>query len=501
MSSAIDRMSARLEKVDPRLWAVAASLLLSVYAAITVSIPNDDAFVYIRTAEIFQQQGIGAAFDHFAWAGYSVLIGLTAAAGLELFTAAYLLNGLFFAILTYAFIGICREFSEDRQLLAFAALTILLFPEINEYRFQILRDSGFWAFSLLGIWWLIRYGAEGAWRFCLYFCGAMLLAAIFRPEAILYLLLAPVCLLFDQRHQRAKRYQLSGRALAVAAGVLLLFFLAGLALNLDLLQQLITQGSVYVPFLQSLFDPGSREIAEAIFGEHAATYSGHYLPLILVAGLMVILIAELLYAVGMPFTLILAWGWWKKWLMPNRDKALPIIAFAVINLLIVLAFVLVTRYLTSRYAMTFSLALALAVPFIAREMLKRAPPGTRLAPWLLALFFAFSAVDSYYTFGRSKTYIHDAVEWLNENPDQNTQLLTNNRAAAYYSDKVTEYDQVQSRLTEQQILAMAPGDIIVVATSPAIEQLLSRLAIATLLEPAAAFPNAQQPLIQIYRRL
>ena len=62
---------------------------------------------------------------------------------------------------------------------------------------------------------------------------------------------------------------------------------------------------------------------------------------------MVILIAELLYAVGMPFTLILAWGWWKKYLLPDRDMALPIIAFAVINLLIVLAFVLVTRYLTS----------------------------------------------------------------------------------------------------------------------------------------------------------
>ena len=256
MNSAISGLIGRMEGLDLRFWAVAASLLLSVYAGITVSIPNDDAFVYVRTAEIFQRQGIGAAFDHFAWAGYSVLIGLTAAAGLELITAAYLLNGLFYAILTYAFVSICREFSEDRRLLAFAVLTILLFPEINEYRFQILRDSGFWAFSLLGVWWLIRYGAEGSWKFCLYFCGAMLLAAIFRPEAILYLLLAPLCLLFDHRHERAERYLLCGRVLTVAAGVLLLFFLAGLALNLDLLQQMIAQGSVYVPFLQSLFDPG-----------------------------------------------------------------------------------------------------------------------------------------------------------------------------------------------------------------------------------------------------
>ena len=500
MNEAIDRTSERLERVDPRLWAVAASLLLSVYAGITVSIPNDDAFVYVRTAEIFQQEGIGAAFDHFAWAGHSVLIGLTAAAGLEPFTAAYLLNGLFFAVLTYAFVSICREFSEDRQLLAFAALTILLFPEINEYRYQILRDSGFWAFSLLGVWWLIRYGAEGAWKFCLYFCGAMLLAAIFRPEAIPYLLLAPLCLLFDHRRERAQRYLLCGRALTVAAGALLLFLLLGLALNLDLLQQMIALGSVYVPFLQSLFEPGGQEIAEAIFGEHAATYSGRYLPLFLLAGLAVILIAELLYAVGMPFSLILAWGWWKKWLLPDRGMALPVIAFAVINLLIVLAFLLVTRYLTSRYAMIFSLALAVAVPFIAREMLARAPPGTRLAPWLLVLFFAFSAVDSYYSFGRSKAYVRDTVEWLEVNAGENAQLLTNNRAVAYYSGKVAEYDQVQPRLTEQQVLAMAPGDLLAVETSTAIEQLLAQPNIAELLEPVATFPNTQELLLRIYRR-
>ena len=499
MNNAIDRISGRLERVDLRFWAVAASLLLSVYAGITVSIPNDDAFVYVRTAEIFQRQGIGAAFDHFAWAGYSVLIGLTAAAGLELITAAYLLNGLFYAILTYAFVSICREFSEDRRLLAFAVLTILLFPEINEYRFQILRDSGFWAFSLLGVWWLIRYGAEGSWKFCLYFCGAMLLAAIFRPEAILYLLLAPLCLLFDHRHERAERYLLCGRVLTVAAGVLLLFFLAGLALNLDLLQQMIAQGSVYVPFLQSLFDPGGQEIAQAIFGEHAATYSGRYLPLFLLAGLMVILMAELLYAVGMPFSLILAWGWWKKWLLPDRDMALPVISFAVINLLVVLAFLLVTRYLTSRYAMMFSLSLAVAVPFIAREMLARAAPASRLVAWLLVLFFVFSAVDSYYTFGRSKAYVRDAVEWLNDNDGETAQLLTNNRAVAYYSGMVAEYDQVQSRLTEQQVLAMAPGDLIVVETSTAVEQLLAQPDIAKLLEPIATFPDAQEPLIQIYR--
>ncbi len=504
MTSAINKIYGRLERLDLRIWAVAASLLLSVYTSFNIAAPNDDSFIYIRTAQIFLQDGIGAAFEHYAWAGYSVLLGLAGAAGLELFAAAHLLNGVFFAVLTFAFVSICREFSGDRGLLALSVLTILLFPEINEYRFQILRDSGFWAFSLLGMWWLIRYSAEGSWKFCLYYCGAMLLAAIFRPEAVLYLLLAPLCLLFDHRHERTERYLLWFRVLAVAVGALLLGFLAALALDVNLLRQMIAQASSYTPFLQSLFDPAGQEMvamAEAIFGEHAATYSGRYLPAFLLAGLMVILLAELLYAIGMPFSLILIWGYWKKWLPPDRDMALPVISFALINLLIVLAFILLTRYLTSRYAMVLSLSLAVAVPFIAREMLTRAAPGTRLAQWLLVLFFVFSAVDSYYTFGRSKSYIGDAVEWLAENQGESERLLTNNRAVAWHSGLIAEFDQVQPRLTEQQLLAAEPGDLIVVESSAAIERLLARPEIAELLQLVVIFPDADEALMQIYRRM
>ena len=290
----------------------------------------------------------------------------------------------------------------------------------------------------------------------------------------------------------------------MAVGALLLGFLAALALDVNLLRQMIAQASSYTPFLQSLFDPAGQEMvamAEAIFGEHAATYSGRYLPAFLLAGLMVILLAELLYAIGMPFSLILIWGYWKKWLPPDRDMALPVISFALINLLIVLAFILLTRYLTSRYAMVLSLSLAVAVPFIAREMLTRSAPGTRLAQWLLVLFFAFSAVDSYYTFGRSKSYIDDAVEWLAENQGESERLLTNNRAVAWHSGLIAEFDQVQPRLTEQQLLAAEPGDLIVVESSAAIERLLARPEIAELLQLVVIFPDADEALMQIYRRM
>ncbi len=501
MSDGAGRLLGQLEQIDARLWAVAASLLLSAWAGLSVTVPNDDAFVYIRTAQIFLDEGIEAAFGHYAWAGYPVLLGLVGSLGPGLLASAYLLNALFFALLAFAFVSICREFSTDRRLLALAALTILLFPEINEYRYLILRDTGFWAFSLLGLWCLIAYGAESSWKYCLFFAAAMVFATLFRPEAALYLLLAPLCLLFDQRYSRAERFLLRFRMLVAALGALLLCLLGGLAFGLNLFHQMIESASTYLPFVQSLFDPASQQAAaEVIFGGHAATWSGRYLPLFLVAGLLAILVVELFYAVGMPFTLILAWGYWKRWLLPDRNAALPIIAFALINLLTVLGFILLTRYLTSRYAMVFSLSLAIFVPFIAREMLTRALPGSRAAAWLLVLFLSFSAVDSFYSFGRSKTYVGDAIAWLDANHDGAAALITNVRAVAYFSGLVPEYDQVQPQLAKEQILAAESGDLVVVETSVVLDQLRNKPEISALLEPVADFPETGAPSIFIYRR-
>ncbi len=503
MRNSIDMIVQKLAAADARSWAVLASLALSAYASFAIEALNDDAFLYVRTAQIFMEDGFSAAFAHYPWAGYPVLLGLTASVGLELIAAAHLLNALFFALLTFAFVSICREFSADRGLLTLAALTILLFPEINEYRFLILRDAGFWAFSLLGLWSLIRYAANagGTWKFACCFCGAMLLAAIFRPEALFYLLLAPLGLLLDQRRDRRERYRRLLRLETLAITAVLACFLAGLAFDLNALRQVGTLGAGYSQFLQSLLNPGDQQVAamaEAIFGEYAATYSARYLPIVLLVGLLLILLVELLYAVGMPFTLILAWGWWKMRLPRDRGMVLPVISFALLNLLIVLAFLLLARYLTSRYAMLFALSLALAVPFIAREALAR---GARLAPWLLALFFVFSVVDSYYSFGKPKSYVADAVEWLEENREQGAKLLTNNRAVAYYSGMVVEFDRTQSRLDEEQLRALAPGDLVAIENPSANARILARPELAELLAPAIGFPGAGEARIRIYRRV
>ncbi|MEQ8954049.1 MAG: hypothetical protein RL120_07925, partial [Gammaproteobacteria bacterium] len=178
---------AKWRKFDIRLLAVAGSLLLSVYTILLPQLPNDDAYTYIRTAEIYLQGGLAAAFDHYPWAGYSIVIAWVSQLGVSLFTAAYVLNALFFALISWAYLSVLREVDDSPEFLLVATLTILLFPELNEYRYLIIRDTGFWALALLALHQLLLYTRTVRLLHAALFCLALLLGSCLRPEAIVYL--------------------------------------------------------------------------------------------------------------------------------------------------------------------------------------------------------------------------------------------------------------------------------------------------------------------------
>ena len=190
---------------DIRTYAVITSLVISAFVILFPDSPNDDSYTYIRTAEIFLDQGITAAYQHYSWATYSILIGLVGSSGIDLFTAAYLLNALFYAILTYAFISIVMEIDASIKVVAMAAVTVLVYPQLNEYRYFIIRDSGFWALSLLAFYQYLRFAKTAESKFAVGFCAALLLAATLRAEAMIYLLATPLALLFDNRFERPQR--------------------------------------------------------------------------------------------------------------------------------------------------------------------------------------------------------------------------------------------------------------------------------------------------------
>ena len=498
--------STNWQQWDIRLLTVLASLALSGFAVAFASIPNDDAYTYIRTAEIFLEQGVGAAISHYTWAGYPILIALVSLLGLSLFTSAYVLNAIFFAILAYAFISILRHLDDSNRIAWLAALTVLAYPELNEYRDMVLRDVGFWAMLLLALWRFMVFVDTRQFSHSVFFVLAMIGAMLFRAEAVIYLVAIPFALFLqsDRNTQQNRQdfLKLAGFICCVGA----LGFLMLLAAGINLFSLIFELLRIYQPFFISRFNPDeaiTAAQATAIFGEYAGIFSRDYVSAIVAVGLSVVLVMTLFYTIGGPFFWLLAFGLMRKHIRWHRAKVAPILAVSLTNLFILVVFLYTTKFLTGRYALVFGLMAATLVPFLISSIIERNRGGKweKFVSYFLILFFFYCLIDSYVSFGKSKDWLLDAAGYVELQAESDTQVLTNNHTIAYFSRQVENYDDIIRELEAQNILDAAPGTIVALEMYFEMSLLVEQESVKSSLQLLQQFPNAGKPKMSIYRRV
>ena len=498
--------STNWQQWDIRLLTVLASLALSGFAVAFASIPNDDAYTYIRTAEIFLEQGVGAAISHYTWAGYPILIALVSLLGLSLFTSAYVLNAIFFAILAYAFISILRHLDDSNRIAWLAALTVLAYPELNEYRDMVLRDVGFWAMLLLALWRFMVFVDTRQFSHSVFFVLAMIGAMLFRAEAVIYLVAIPFALFLqsDRNTQQNRQdfLKLAGFICCVGA----LGFLMLLAAGINLFSLIFELLRIYQPFLISRFNPDeaiTAAQATAIFGEYAGIFSRDYVSAVVAVGLSVVLVMTLFYTIGGPFFWLLAFGLMRKHIRWHRAKVAPILAVSLTNLFILVVFLYTTKFLTGRYALVFGLMAATLVPFLISSIIERNRGGKweKFVSYFLILFFFYCLIDSYVSFGKSKDWLLDAAGYVELQAESDTQVLTNNHTIAYFSRQVENYDDIIREIAAQNILDAAPGTIVALEMYFEMSLLVEQESVKSSLQLLQQFPNAGKPKMSIYRRV
>ncbi len=498
--------STNWQQWDIRLLTVLASLALSGFAVAFASIPNDDAYTYIRTAEIFLEHGVGAAISHYTWAGYPILIALVSLLGLSLFTSAYVLNAIFFAILAYAFISILRHLDDSNRIAWLAALTVLAYPELNEYRDMVLRDVGFWAMLLLALWRFMVFVDTRQFSHSVFFVLAMIGAMLFRAEAVIYLVAIPFALFLqsDRNTQQNRQdfLKLAGFIFCVGA----LGFLMLLAAGINLFSLIFELLRIYQPFFISRFNPDeaiTAAQATAIFGEYAGIFSRDYVSAIVAVGLSVVLVMTLFYTIGGPFFWLLAFGLVRKHIRWHRAKVAPILAVSLTNLFILVVFLYTTKFLTGRYALVFGLMAATLVPFLISSIIERNRGGKweKFVSYFLILFFFYCLIDSYVSFGKSKDWLLDAAGYVELQAESDTQVLTNNHTIAYFSRQVENYDDIIREIAAQNILDAAPGTIVALEMYFEMSLLVEQESVKSSLQLLQQFPNAGKPKMSIYRRV
>jgi hypothetical protein len=492
--------------VDIRLLAAGISLLLTGVMAILGWVPNEDAFTYIRTVEVFNDDGLLAAFRHYPWAAYSVLIAIVHNLfNIDPLIAAVLVNAIFYSLLVYSFISLVAELDSTRLTLFFAVITVLVYPQLNEYRLIIIRDSAFWALALFGLWQFVRYMESNRPVNGILFSAAFLLGSAFRVEAVFFLFSIPLSLLVDDRQlfrERAKQLALFTFSSVAILGLLaLLLSIVGLGVP----QLIANQLAGYIPFVNDTLFPTdirTAEMSRAIFGDYAANFSADYLTLFMVAGLLAVMLSYLFRGIGGPFLIIMAAGLLNRtWKIPRRQSA-PLLTVILVNGVIVLGFLIATRFLTSRYFMLLCIVLALFVPLMLSRMLTMAQAKhQRFIPKLIGLLLIYCAIDAYFSFGADRGYLKEAGDWIAQNTSESTTLLTNNRLVAYYSRRVEDYDELQVEISGEDILQLGPGTLIGFEEDTPSVGLFDREPVSTAVEEVIRFGEDSGRQLVVYRRL
>ncbi len=396
--------------------AALASLLLSAWAVWQNPYINQDGVHYLRAAA-----GDPAALTWIGhWAFYPRLIGVLAAlTGLDLYWAAHLLDALLDLIAVLALLRLIERLPGHRGLLIWGALLILALPYFNDNRAQIIRDHGYWAFSLLALGAWLRLLGDFHWRPLIAWTLWMGLATLFRVEGLAFLLLMPLSLLAGRPPwpQRLGRLGLALLPVAAVAVATLPWLLHQGADNR--LSRLLLHG-------HELIDQAGARLAATATGFHELLPDlpdgGGWVLLLMAAGLAIL--KDLGDALSWPLAATLL-------LLPAptpgsdaryRRRLLP--AYGAITTLVLLAQEARTGVMVSRYTLALALALLPLAALKLDHWWRRRGARPRWQALLVGLTLLWMAGDSLVNHASPKPWLDAAGRWAATHLTPGSRVLT-----------------------------------------------------------------------------
>mgnify|MGYP001145291867 CR=1 FL=1 len=223
-------------------------LLATIYITfIQENYINRDGVGYLMQANLIHLNQSDLAKTLYPNLGFAQLIlSIKNFFGFSYSNAASLLNVFFLSGSVTFFILILNEINQDYRLKVMGIVTIAAsIPIMDNYLAMVIRDHGFWCFSLAGIFALIRWLKYQRIFWILMFTLAFTIASFFRPEASLFIIFSPIMMywvFFKQTSSRANLFFLQ-YVLIVIVGIAILgiYFYTSVQIELgryvDLLQR------------------------------------------------------------------------------------------------------------------------------------------------------------------------------------------------------------------------------------------------------------------------
>lgn len=405
---------------SPALFTFGASILLTALA-LTNSTLNRDGMLYVEAAQAFSRAGLAAAAEVFSWPFLSVLmVVLSSVSGLDLETSGHLLNLLFMAGASALLVSMVERTSPG--LGWYAALVVLAIPGLNDYRNELIREYGCWFFVMLSFWLAQRWVCSPRWILCLGIQAAVLVAALFRPEALIFY---PCLLAWQFFEQPEGRWP---RTLALGLLPLLMFTALVAAHFADLLPESSRLAVEVSRFdFYAGFDQTARNMSQA-FNEYARE-EAETAHIILFFGSLAIVPLKFLSKIGI-FILPLAYGLRFKSGASRelRGWSLFVWAFAF-HALVLAIFALQKQFVSGRY---LGFLMFFSTPLVALGLARIAIDLPRLRTVLFAACVGLMLANVISLKPAKEQYV-EAGRWVSENLRNDSGVFIESPRAAYYA--------------------------------------------------------------------
>lgn len=414
---------------------VAINVLLSLWAYYSDPVINNDGVIYISVADLILNGNWQEAYAAYSWPFYPAMIaGVAKLFWVDAELAAFLLNGFFIILLTFAFTNVVGELSGyDRRIMLIALVVVVLFPSITKYRAYIIRDFGYLAFYLWSLYYLLRFCRNHKKEYLLAWLALAGASCLFRFEGIAFLLIAPyfLVLFIGQELQHRKTILMGGAAILLVVALAVLSWYIQTKYSATLIAA--HQAGLKITSLTDLFfhNIGQR------YGEDALTSLG-FINVIL--GTTGDVVYETVRRLAVVYFLFAVYAIYVGLVLKNPLIRRIWAVYLITNLCLLIGFSLFNSFLVSRYTMATALTLLLCTPFAIDHLLRRWPDVRWAQKTVIGLAFFVVTVVSIegLDVSTNKRFVRTGGEWIAANLPADSEVYSNSRQLIYYSGAGTK---------------------------------------------------------------
>lgn len=404
---------------------------------------NPDSVLYLESAKLINIGDWKGAFKVFNWPLYATCIALvykvlSLGINVTILQAAIVLNVILFSIASTAFLKII-ELAGGKSLHLIVGTLILISSQylVGDILSMLMRDEGFWAFYLLGLLFFIRFFQHQRLSDALLWQICILLATLFRIEAITYLILLPLVFFTIKTLSWSQRTSLFLRSNLINLAALL-----AMVVTITLSDSLSVQnfGRFKEVFSLNLYQELTNMLvtradimSNAVLGKYLAEFAVPGLLLTFIYAM----ITKVISASGAINVALAAYGYKSNQQLINCQVSRVLYAAVLISLLNMALIITKVFVLSGRYVLALAWIVMIFATFTLAELIRtyRDNPQ-RTIKWLIIAILAFltlSLVKNVLPKKEGYNYQQNAVVWLAKYNSANKAVFYDDSRIKYFA--------------------------------------------------------------------